>query len=189
MTFRDVTTVDARTGAALDDAADVTLRMDEDAFREFYGRTSRMLWAYLARLTGDADQAHDLLQEAYFRLLRSDTPLDGDVHRRRYLFRIATNLARDGHRRRQARPTLVAAERAPAPADPAAPDHDRRLDLDRALRRLRPRERAMLWLAYAQGATHDEIASIVGVRSGSVRVLLLRARRRLAGLLGRRGRS
>jgi len=42
----------------------------------------------------------------------------------------------------------------------------------------------MLWLAYGQGASHEEIARVVGVRTGSIKPLLLRARRRLASLLG-----
>ena len=41
----------------------------------------------------------------------------------------------------------------------------------------------MLWLAYAQGASHREIADTVGVKSTSVKLLLFRARRKLAGLL------
>jgi RNA polymerase sigma-70 factor (ECF subfamily) len=47
-------------------------------------------------------------------------------------------------------------------------------------------QREMLWLAYALGSSHAEIAEIVGVKSGSVKILLFRARRKLAGLLGAR---
>jgi RNA polymerase sigma-70 factor (ECF subfamily) len=61
---------------------------------------------------------------------------------------------------------------------------DRRLDVNNALSQLAERERAMLWLAYAQGASHQEIAAVVGVKTGSVKPLLYRARRRLAALLG-----
>jgi RNA polymerase sigma-70 factor (ECF subfamily) len=49
--------------------------------------------------------------------------------------------------------------------------------------RLTPRERAMLWLAYAQGASHEEIAGALGLKTGSIKLLLFRARRRLAALL------
>jgi RNA polymerase sigma-70 factor (ECF subfamily) len=51
------------------------------------------------------------------------------------------------------------------------------------MRRLKPRERELLWLAYAQGASHREIAEAVGVKTSSVKLLLFRARRRLAGVL------
>jgi len=187
--IRSVTTLDAEARAVLA-AADVTLRMDEEAFRAFYGRTARILWAYLARVTGDPHAADDLLQESYYRLLRSNVPLDGDVHRRRYLFRIATNLAHDRFRRQQREPEISTAESsdAIAAAGDSAGDLNRRLDLTRAFGRLRPRERALLWLAYAQGANHHEIADVMRVRHGSVKVLLGRARRRLARLLCGSGR-
>jgi RNA polymerase sigma-70 factor (ECF subfamily) len=52
--------------------------------------------------------------------------------------------------------------------------------------RLKPRERAILWLAYAEGASHQEIADALGLRPGSLKAMLFRARRRLAALLGGR---
>jgi RNA polymerase sigma factor (sigma-70 family) len=78
---------------------DVTFEMDEDAFRAFYDRTARSLWGYLSRLTGDPHLADDLLQESYYRFLRSPGGWENETHRRAYLFRIATNLVRDGRRR------------------------------------------------------------------------------------------
>jgi RNA polymerase sigma-70 factor (ECF subfamily) len=55
--------------------------------------------------------------------------------------------------------------------------------------RLKPRERTMLWLAYALGWSHQEIAASIGVKSGSLKPMLHRARQRLAGLLKRGGPS
>jgi RNA polymerase sigma-70 factor (ECF subfamily) len=60
-----------------------------------------------------------------------------------------------------------------------------RTDLRRAMSRLRPRERALLWLAYGQGHAHAEIAETLGVKTASVKLLLFRARRKLATLLRR----
>ena len=65
------------------------LAMDEDAFRVFYEQTARGLWTYLSRATGDAEAANDLLQESYYRLLRTTTAFETEAHRRHYLFRIA----------------------------------------------------------------------------------------------------
>jgi RNA polymerase sigma-70 factor (ECF subfamily) len=184
MTHRDITLDQAATTTA---ETDVTFRMDEDAFRGFYDRTARMLWSYLYRLTRDRQAADDLLQETYYRFLRADAPLGSDVHRRRYLFRIATNLARDGHRRRLARPPHVSHDDVePIAAGETSETFQQRVDLSRALSRVGVRERALLWLAYAQGASHEEIAVIVGVKLGSVKALLYRARRRVAALLGAR---
>src|ERR1041385_1052002 len=86
--------------------ADIALEMDEATFRSFYERTARPLWAYLSRITGDRQQADDLLQESYYRFLRAGAAYENEAHRRNSLFRIATNLARDAHRRRRLRPWL-----------------------------------------------------------------------------------
>ena len=166
--------------------SDVMLSMDEDAFRLFYERTSRPVWLYLMKMTGDSSAADDLLQETYYRFLRTHRAYESDEHRRNYLYRIATNLARDG--RRQASSRLLALPHQEAAGEPLIDEHARavgRADLARAMSRLRPRERALLWLAYGQGSSHDEIAGSLGLRKASVKQLLFRARKRLAGLLGR----
>ena len=162
---------------------DVALAMDEDAFRAFYERTCVALWGYLSRISGDRQLADDLLQEAYYRLLRAGERFESDAHRRNYLYRIATNLVRDS--RRKNRPVQAdSVELASLPADPSPlADADRLADMRRAMRKLRPRERALLWLAYAHGSTHVEIAEVLGVKTASVKQLLFRARRRMAALL------
>ena len=49
--------------------------------------------------------------------------------------------------------------------------------------RLRPRDRQLLWLAHAEGYSHREISEITGLGEASVRLLLFRARRKLARML------
>jgi RNA polymerase sigma-70 factor (ECF subfamily) len=184
MTPRDTTVPDLDLRLLAGAETDVSFRMDEEAFRGFYDRTSRPLWAYLFRLTGDRHAAEDLLQDSYYRFLRAGAPLESDAHRRHYLFRIATNLVADGARRKRTRPDATGPDPDLLPTAAADLVLDRRLDVTAAMSRLRVRERAMLWLAYTQGASHEEIARIVGVRTGSIKPLLMRARRRLASLLG-----
>ena len=58
-----------------------------------------------------------------------------------------------------------------------------RADVARALATLAPRDRDMLWLAHADGASHEEIASHLGVARPSVKAMLARARHRLAARL------
>ena len=183
MTFTDVERLDRIAAEAIE-----TFVMDEDAFRAFYDRTARSVWSYLARITGDRALADDLLQESYYRFLRAERRFDNESHRRNYLFRIATNLAHDRRRRgRHAVSVPVPAENEPGALvdrSDLAGDTERRTDLARAMATLKPREREMLWLAYAQGSSHEEIAASLGVRKGSIKILLFRARRRLAAALG-----
>jgi RNA polymerase sigma-70 factor (ECF subfamily) len=160
--------------------------MDEDAFRAFYERTSRGVWAYLARVTGDRQIADDLLQETFYRFLRAAASHQSEAHRRHSLYRIATNLARDTRRRNLFRNPFGAASddiEGLAAGDNHAGATDRRTDFTRAMSRLKPRERAMLWLAYGEGASHREIADTLGLRPASLKPLLFRARQKMAALL------
>lgn len=170
----------------LDEAA-ASFVMDEDTFRAFYDRTARGLWAYLVRVTNDRQLADDLLQETFYRFLRAAATHESESHRRNSLYRIATNLARDARRRSLVRiPSHVAGdeiERVPSGQNPHAAEQ--RTDFSRAMANLKPRERAILWLAYAEGASHREIADVLGLQVSSLKPMLFRARRKLAELLGR----
>jgi RNA polymerase sigma-70 factor, ECF subfamily len=189
MTVRDAALTGVERFGHDADAVDVTFQMDEDAFRSFYDRTARSVWAYLSRATGDSRLADDLLQEAYYRFLRAGVEYADDAHRRHYLFRIAVNLVRDHYRR----PRLEMARRLPEPDEPHHPHSSSgteaanraadRIDLRRAMAHLTRRERDLLWLAYAQGSTHEEIAVTLGLKATSIKSLLFRARRRLVSLL------
>ena len=183
LTYSEIERLDDSSGVA-----EVTFEMDEDAFRSFYDRTARSVWAYLSRATGDSRLADDLLQEAYYRFLRAGGTFDNEAHRRSYLFRIAVNLVHD-HRRRPRLDRLPAADERHHPqsqsGEQAADRAAGRIDLTRAMSRLTSRERDLLWLAYAQGSSHEEIAAALGLKTASIKSLLFRARRRLAALLGR----
>ena len=172
--------------------AERTFQMTEEAFRVFYEQTSRPVWLYLARMTGDRRLADDLLQETYYRFLRAGASFDSDDHRRHYLFRIATNLVRD-HRRRPRMDSASLGEREDSTPTPGAGDPAERaarhIDLERAMERLKPRERSLLWLAYAQGCSHEEIAAALGLKPASLKALLFRARRRLLALLASPGKQ
>lgn len=168
--------------------------MDEEEFRAFYERTSRPLWAYLSRITGSRHEADDVLQEAYYRFYRAGAKHESESHRRNSLFQIATNIVRDAGRRAKHHDDVPIEEESwTGPAlKSQAPVPDRqaeiRTDLARGFEKLEPIQREMLWLAYGQGASHEEIAEILGMRAVSIRTTLLRARRKLAGILseGRR---
>ena len=57
------------------------------------------------------------------------------------------------------------------------------MDMASVFGQLSGQERAILWLAHVEEMSHKEIGSILGVKEKSVRVLLFRARRKLAGAL------
>jgi RNA polymerase sigma factor (sigma-70 family) len=151
---------------------------DHDDFVRFYRRTAGALHKYVRRIVGEASAADDVVQIAYLRMLRAP-PME-DRHRRAYLYRAAGTIAIDRWRR----------ERRQQEFDPdAVPEEhawsrlETESELGRLARGLSHRDYSLLWLAYAEGLAHDEIAAIMGVGEKSVRVLLSRARERArAGL-------
>jgi len=165
------------------EAEEKSLAADEESFRIIYERTARPLWAYLARVSGDPALADDLLQECYCRFLSAAHPPQEVAHQKNYLFRIATNLLRDHWRQtRSHNPASVEAADMPS-EDHAVENVSLRSDLGRALAQLKPKERELLWLAYAEGASHKEIAESAGLKTASVRPLLFRARKKLLALI------
>ena len=165
--MREFALTDMERAGAFEDA-ERTFQMTEEAFRVFYDQTARPVWLYLARTTGDDRLADDLLQETYYRFLRTRT----DVRERRSSPSLPVphrhqsrrgSVAPRSHRcRRTQRGVRRAGSRRGQRnvGDRAL----RRIDLTRALEQLKPRERTLLWLAYAQGFSHEEIASQLGLQ-------------------------
>lgn len=186
MSFRDLTFNEVerlRTGPGQTDEA---LQMDQDTFRALYDRTARPLWVFLWRRTGDRQIADDLLQETYYRFLRTRGRYESEAHRRNYLFRIATNLANDRYRRRHNEHVpLSISDTDPEVSDGSdiAGGSDRRRDVTRALSQLTSHQRDALWLAYVEGLSHEEISEVLGMKTASIKILLYRARRKMIQLL------
>jgi len=175
--MENIATGDARLAAELP--------MDNDAFAGFYERSARPLWAYLARVSGDPALADDLAQESFVRFLCAAPNVDGEIAGRRYLFRIATNLLKDHWRRAGSHSIEEIPEECFAVSQSHGQFESQSL-LAPALAQMRPRDRQILWLAYAEGYSHREIAEVTGLGSASIRLLLFRARRKVARLLRER---
>lgn len=158
-------------------------QLSGEAFGALYERNARSLWIYAYRITGNTADADDIVQETFVRVLDIDLPA-GDENARRYLFRVASNLATDRWRRavREER-TLRSADSPPPVTPPLVPDDD----VTQTFATLKPRDRALLWLAYVEGETHESIADALRLKPGSIKVMLSRARARLRGLLQARG--
>jgi RNA polymerase sigma-70 factor (ECF subfamily) len=153
---------------------------DQAAFAELYERTAPKIAAYLRRVTGSPDWSEDLLQDTYVRFLNAERPAMDERQTLSYLYRVATNLVYDGWRSmRREREWEELAPRADTPPEPVG----LRRDVEEALAKLSPRERALVWLAYVEGYAHRDIARMLEVKDTSVRVLLFRARRKLARIL------
>ncbi|MEX2467772.1 MAG: sigma-70 family RNA polymerase sigma factor [Gemmatimonadota bacterium] len=157
----------------------IPLMVDFDVvFEEHYPGLIR----YVGRLTGDADVAEDIAQEAMVRLF--DHQVSGtDAGLRAWLYKTATHLVRDRYRVDTNRRKLL--ERHPVePGAPEAPDRtlergQARAAAREALDALPDRDREILLMRYS-GFSYKEIASAVGVAGTSVGTLLARAEQRFA---------
>lgn len=151
-----------------------------------FERHHAQLHRYLARLTGDGDTAADIAQEAFVRFLEH-TPDDATAAP--WLFRVATNLARDTARTAARRRELVMRGRAMlAHADPPPPPEQRaeraqarRIVAD-AFEALTEKERTAL-LMREEGYAHREIAEALGTTTGTIGTLMARALRKAAARL------
>jgi RNA polymerase sigma-70 factor (ECF subfamily) len=191
----------AREAEAQQPAAEIEI-MNEREFHAFYVRTAAPLRGYAARVLGSVTEADDVVQDAYLRFLRKPPPTDDPQQMRAFLFRIASNLIAD-HWRRRKRERMAAESASDAGgmrgsgAGRGGPASDRagvrggapmidvplRIDMARVFGQLKAQQRQLMWMAYVEGADHREIAAALNLGERSVRVLLHRARRKLAGLL------
>ena len=162
--------------------------MDNEQFAAFYARSARSLWAYLARVSRDPALADDLTQESYVRFLCAITRKTAKWRRGGICFELQpiccaiTGGARSPLRSNEMPEELFTAKCGTAQSDSQAM-------LEPAMAQMRPRDRQLLWLAYAEGYSHHEIAEVTGLASASIRLLLFRARRKMARLLRQGGKA
>jgi len=154
--------------------------LDEEAFCTLYRATAPALQGYIRKTCGNASLTEDILQETFYRLLRADLPEMNAHQMKSYLFKIASSLLVDQWRREKREKFWQNLWHPPAMT------HGGQMgDVSHALSALKPAERALLWLAYVEGFDHEEIASTLGLKGKSIRVLLFRARKNAARILGR----
>ena len=161
----------------------ISRTMDEATFEKFYERTARPLWSYISRISGSPTLADDIVQETFLRSLRSPLKENDDAANKSYVYKIATNLVYD-HFRKTRRENKWRIFSTPEPMYEIGYETlEEETDMMRVFHNLKPQERALLWLAYVEGYEHREIAAVLNLSVASIKVLLFRARRRLAKLL------
>jgi len=155
---------------------------EKACFQALVERHQRGVFRFVHNLVGDLQEAEDLAQEVFLAAFRN---LDRfDARRARFstwLFVIARNRCSNWLRGN----TLALKQLSDDGADPGGAPNHRRLgqELDRAFARLPLVQRTAFLLAQVEGLSHAEIAEIEGVRPGTVKSRVHRARRRLQGLL------
>jgi RNA polymerase sigma-70 factor (sigma-E family) len=160
----------------------------EESFTAFVRASGERHLRVAALLTGDWHAAEDLVQASLVKLYRAwpgVDQVDGDPDA--YLRRIMINTQRSWWRARWRREAPVAA----LPDGPGqGEDADQRalaVSIRQALRRLSPRQRAVLVLRYYEDLPEAEIASLLGCSAGTVKAHAHRGLRALRAVLGEQG--
>lgn len=159
------------------------------AFGELFEAYRQPMFAYLYRLLGDLGSAEDAVQDVFLRAYEALPRLAPDANRRAWLYRIATNAARDVFRKRKVRRHLLqwlpfSPTGKPEDADPDEPvdfaQHDlpadERLAVRQALQALDDTYRVPLILFSVEGLSTQEIAQVLGIGQSAVKMRLSRAR-------------
>ncbi len=168
---------------------------DLEAFNELVTAYQDQLWALVARLVPDPDQANDVVQEAFFSAFRNlDGYRGGSV--RSWLSRMAINAAMDLQRARRRRPANpypeLEDESWQPPAGPASDPEATALAAERsralaaAFARITPDQRTAIILYDVEGYDYAEIAELTGVSLGTVKSRIHRGRLALRELLASR---
>ena len=162
---------------------------ETEAFGMLVRRYQDRLYPTVFRISGCAEDAQDLLQDAFLRAYEKLDRFRGGSSFYTWLYRIAVNVALSGRRRR--REPAPGPRLAPDPADdptqtdPSLPAEraEREALIQRALNTLAPDHRAVVVLKDLDGLRYDQIAATLGVPVGTVRSRLHRARGELRALL------
>jgi RNA polymerase sigma-70 factor (ECF subfamily) len=154
---------------------------DRERFEQLLQRYDRRLRRFAAGIVADRTRLDDVLQEAYLKAYRRlPVRFDSVAHESAWLHRVVYNCCVDELRRHRGHAEL--------PDVPATgEDADRRLALDRALRALKPIDRAVVYLVGVAGFDHEQAARALGVPRGTVSSRLSVARGRFRAALEQEG--
>jgi RNA polymerase sigma-70 factor (ECF subfamily) len=145
---------------------------------ELYQSHHAMVFRTAHRITGNAEDAEDVLQTVFLRLLRRESGALAEIDNpESYLRRAAVNAALDIVRARQADNTLELEKMATSGS--CTELRDLRDTMRRALSKLAPKTAEMVALRFFEGYTNPEIAKLMGLSQIVVAVTVHRARKKL----------
>src|SRR5207247_269780 len=162
---------------------------DSEAFRALVERHSRAVFRLAFRMTGNEQDAEDVVQESFLRAYRQLGRFESRANFGTWLYRIVANCSVDLMRAKQARHDQARGESLDAvvdvtSADTPGPDRlARSAEIDRrvtdALGELSPLERAAFMLRHYEGRSIDEIGRALGLGTSAAKHSVFRAVRKL----------
>lgn len=174
------------------------LNGDPSAFSQLVRRHQDRLYHTVFRLVDHAEDAQDVVQEAFISAYQSLDSFKGDAQFFTWLYRIAVNTAISLKRRQRVALSIEAGRDGDGVAEPLdrsednRPGHaleqaERERRIQAALCRLSPEHRAVLVLKDMEGQKYETMAEVLRVPVGTIRSRLHRARSELRELLEQEG--
>jgi RNA polymerase sigma-70 factor (ECF subfamily) len=148
-------------------------------FEEIFRAHHDLVYRAAYRITGNAEDAEDVLQTVFLRLLRRERLPDAGGNPKGYFHRAAVNAALDVLKKRNRNAPLSGEAGADVSAWGRQGNAEVRECLRAALAELSPRSAEIFVLRHIEGYGNGEIAKLLGISRGAVAVMLVRARIRL----------
>jgi RNA polymerase sigma-70 factor (ECF subfamily) len=150
-------------------------------FEEIYRQHSAMVYRTARAVTGNPEDAEDVLQTVFLRLIRQEDSGQLRKNAKAYLYRAAVNLSLDLLRARNRRTFTHEVERleTPATTNTGPFDDDTHRQLQQALAELSPEAAHILVLRYVHNYSDAGISKLLGTSRGAIALRLFRLRTRL----------
>ena len=165
---------------------------DSSAFGDLYERYLEPIYQYVLYRLSSVEEAEDLTETIFLKAwenIRTKGNADQIENVRAWLYRIAHNLAVDYHRKK--RPVSMDMHEQIDLTDQSAPSAEETVqarlsdhNLQTAVKALDEQSREIIVLRFFNGLSHAEVAGVLDLNEGHIRVLQYRALSRLKGILG-----
>ena len=165
--------------------SDVIVAELDQEFEEIFRETYHMAFCTAYGVTGNSEDAEDVVQAVFLRMIRRGYPPDFKMHPRAYLYRAVVNESLNSIRSKKRFVFTDDAERFETPSDAGESEsveeiHQR---LYQAVAELKPEAAHILILRYVHQYSDAEIAKLLRTTRGTIAVSLYRSRARLKKLM------
>ena len=152
---------------------------DEQAMTRLITIHKALVFTIALRMTNDYDASKDITQETFIKVFKNMKKVKSAEHFKPWLCTIARNVVRD-YFRKVRRSNIISLENIKDFRGQSNIDLTRRrVIIQNGLAQLTEKDRMLLTLAYYQGMSHNEIASVMKMEASNVKVSIHRARKRL----------
>lgn len=157
---------------------------DHEAFAELVRNYQRMVHSLCFRMTGSLAEAEDLAQETFIQAFQSMTEFRGESAFSSWLYRVAMNKCLNWRKREERRRRIQSDWEPPEKTNPRVNEISGE-ELQEALLKLHPKQRAAVVLTICEGQSHAEAARTLGCSETTVSWRVFAAKRKLRRWLGK----